>query len=102
MNNGQNANNTINVQEIVQAVVQMLDARQRVQSQARSTPFHEDGNSSVTDTSIVNWQQIKFATKLILPFAGRDYENVTRWLKRISSVARMYKLKDETITRSGY
>ncbi|XP_071571820.1 uncharacterized protein [Temnothorax nylanderi] len=98
-NSGQGMNSGVNVQEIVQAVVLVMEERQRVRSgSGGSLPATGSVTSGIeVDTSNVNWQQIKFATKLIPTFAGKDDENVIRWLERISCVARTYKFKDEVL-----
>lgn len=44
-----------------------------------------------------NWHQIKFATKLISVFEGKEEENVVKWLERISSVTRFYHFNDEVL-----
>ncbi|XP_071653044.1 uncharacterized protein, partial [Temnothorax longispinosus] len=97
--NGQGVNFALNMQEIVQAVVQVMEERQRMRDgSAGSFSTTRSVSSCIeVDTANVNWQQIKFATKLIPTFAGKDDENVIRWLERISCVARMYKFKDEVL-----
>lgn len=63
-------------------------------------PLQETGSgsgSSGTQDSNNNWSQIKFATKLIPMFSGKEAENVSKWLDRISSVARLYHLRDDVI-----
>lgn len=62
-------------------------------------PLSETGSSAPVNYggSSQNWQQIKFVTKLIPPFAGRDEDNVVRWLERIGSVARVYGIPDGSL-----
>ncbi|RLU21486.1 hypothetical protein DMN91_005859 [Ooceraea biroi] len=107
-------NTAFNVQDIVQAVVQVMEQRQRtidgarvmsqgarVMSQgARVVSQGARGGSTASADSNVSaqsWQQIKFATKLIPFFAGKEEENVVIWLERISGVARMHRINDEVI-----
>ncbi|CAL1672713.1 unnamed protein product, partial [Lasius platythorax] len=95
-------NAALNIQEIVQAVVQIMEERQRTSSgnSANTSPPGQRGESpanSDRSTTSNSWQQIKFATKLIPPFSGKEEENVVRWLERISSVARMYRLTDDVL-----
>lgn len=90
----------INMQEVVQAVVQVMEERQRVLSGPGAPPPIPRGGSAAStepSTSANNWHQIKFATKLIPTFAGKEEENVVRWLERIAGVARMYNLGDDII-----
>lgn len=95
-------NAAVNIQEIVQAVVQIMEERQRTgsgNSAMTSPPGQREESPSNRDRSTTSnsWQQIKFAAKLIPPFSGKEEENVVRWLERISSVARMYMLTDDVL-----
>lgn len=88
------------IQEIVRAVVQVLNENQH-------TPLRTEGPSQLTREASAgsanlsansnNWHQIKFATKLIPTFAGKEEENVVKWLERITSVAGLYSLSNEVI-----
>lgn len=93
--------NAENLQEIIGRAIQAYEETRARRGQAGTVIGVErpPGSASSTPVSQVsqNWQQIKFATKLIPPFAGRDEENVVQWLERISSVARMYSVPDESI-----
>lgn len=94
-----NVSSQINVQEIVQAVVQVLEKRQRSSDGTRGSPAvtGDTGSTVEINTSAINWQQLKFATKLIPVFSGKDEENVVKWLERIMCAANMYRLNDEVI-----
>lgn len=89
----------MSIQEIVQAVVQIIDERQRTSEETRRSPAisRDMGSTVEVNTSAINWQQIKFATKLIPTFPGKDEENIVKWLKRINCAARMFCLTDEII-----
>lgn len=87
----------INVQEIVRAVVQEIEVRQR-NSRGESPRDMRNGSAISSEGSTNNnWNQIKFATKLIPTFSGKTEENVVRWLERIAAVARMHHLGDDKI-----
>lgn len=91
---------TLNMQEIVDAVVRALQDRpcmeQRRIDTATSRPDTQATNSSMEthSGSNYNWGQIKFMSKLIPPFAGKEEENVTKWIERISSMARLHNISD--------
>lgn len=74
------------VQEIVQAVLQALDTNRAQQPQANThAPRQMLGQSPSPSTDsqangFQNWNQIKFATKLIPSFAGKEDENVVAWI----------------------
>lgn len=44
-----------------------------------------------------NWNQIKFTSKLIPNFAGKEEENVVTWLERIGSIGRLYQISDDVL-----
>jgi len=54
------------------------------------------GNGSQPITAN-NWSQIKFTSKLIPEFAGKEDQNVVTWLERCASIARMYQVPEETL-----
>jgi len=97
-----NSHNQINIQEIVQAVVAVVAGdggpptifrrHKRLPAASGNT-----GSTVEVNTEAINWQQLKFATKLIPTFSGRDKENILKWLERIMCAARMYRLTDEVI-----
>lgn len=92
-------NAAINVQEIVQAVVQVMDERQRTNNHVGFSSRNY-GNASPSSSDLTNstsWHQIKFATKLIPFFSGKEEENVVKWLERVAGIARMYRLSDDII-----
>lgn len=88
------------IQEIVKAMVQMLEERQKLtRDVTMATQISEEqgerplDGSTASNAGSQNWHQIKFATKLISVFKGKEEENVTKWLKRILSVARLLMTK---------
>lgn len=92
----------INIQEIVQAVVQVMESRRINQTE----PNGENGQLSRTmsgasngaqSTASHSWNQIKFTAKLIPIFAGKDDENVVKWVERCTSVARQYQIANEVL-----
>lgn len=44
-----------------------------------------------------NWNRIYFTTKLIPSFSGKDNENLVNWIDRISTIARMYQIPNESL-----
>lgn len=91
-----------NIQEIVQAVLQALDARQNQPDRENTvsaganeaSPLLRNGWHGATSQ---NWNQVKFTAKLISQFAGKEDENVITWLDRISSIGRLYQVADEVL-----
>lgn len=49
-----------------------------------------------SDNSRLNWGQIKFTSKLIPTFAGKEEENVAKWIEWIASIACLYNIGGET------
>jgi len=100
----QNSERAINVQEIVQAVVQALEASRFQSGEVRGDPERarrprtpsSSGNGSQPITAN-NWNQIKFTSKLIPEFAGKEDQNVVTWLERCVSIARIYQVPEETL-----
>lgn len=101
VSNGAVAN--IDVNEIIQSVVRILSERQNSSRSPATTNSARAIESPIspthTDQSMTNgnWHQVKCASKLLPTFAGKDDENVVRWLDRISSVARMYQFADHVV-----
>lgn len=114
---GSNANNIIevvsqtrgdqananNIQEIIQAVLQVLEANRETRRPVggRSRGRNYDPQATGENTTVTTprqWDQIKFAAKLIPPFKGKDDENVATWLDRIRNIGRMYKIAEEVLT----
>lgn len=99
----------LDIQEIVKAVVQVLEERQRVTSDVTTQALREQwkrplGGSTASANGNVgsqNWHQIKFATKSIPVFEGKEEENVAKWLERISSVARLYHFNDKVLVMTA-
>lgn len=92
----------INMQEIVQAVVQILSTKQHPSPISGATASYgsnvgELQASPYTANNIppTNWHQVKCAGKLIPSFAGKEEENVVKWLDRISHIARMYQFNED-------
>lgn len=97
--NGQpHLNSTIDLQDIVQAVVNALDQRQSSNGwTARREATVNNPLVLTVDVSAVNWKQIQLVTRLIPLFAGKEEEDVAKWIDKITSVARMYKISDEVL-----
>lgn len=86
----------LDIQEIVKAVMQVLEERQRMTSDVTMAtqasreqwegPLGRSTANADVNADSQNWHQIKFATKLIPVFEGKKEENVVKWLERISSV----------------
>lgn len=99
----QDSQSAINVQEIVQAVVQALEASRFCSGEAsgdlervqRPRILSSSGNGSQPITSN-KWSQIKFTVKLIPDFAGKENQNVVSWLEHCASIARTYQMPNET------
>ncbi|XP_011699701.1 PREDICTED: uncharacterized protein K02A2.6-like, partial [Wasmannia auropunctata] len=89
--------------DIVRAVVQALNVAQgQPVSVAPDWPSSEarpmtSPSSDSQSSGFHNWNQIKFASKLIPSFAGKEDENIIPWLERIASIARMYRISDEAL-----
>lgn len=66
---------TIDLQEIVRAVVQVMEQRQQPRGEAAGDS--SDGPIGATGDAN-SWHQIKFAMKLIPEFAGHEDENVVK------------------------
>lgn len=93
-------NTALNIDDIVRAVVQVMDAREQSRREERRLPPLERGSSatnSESSSSANKWSQIKFATKMIPIFSGKDEENIQKWIERIASVARLYNLGDDVL-----
>lgn len=89
---------TTNIQQIVDAVVQVLQRTSPSTLVARANDIDSSpsGRSSGDGAAHV-WQSVKCAEKLIPPFAGKEEENVLRWLERVTSIARTYKFTDDVL-----
>lgn len=88
---------TLNMQEIVDAVVRALQDRPCMEQRRIDTVTSRPDTQATMEThsgSNYNWGQIKFMSKLIPPFAGKEEENVTKWIERISSIARLHNISD--------
>lgn len=77
-------NAAVNIQEIVQAMVQIMEERQRTSSgnSANTSPpgqRRESPANSDRSTTSNSWQQIKFAAKLIPPFSGKKRKMCVGW-----------------------
>ncbi|XP_011690850.1 PREDICTED: uncharacterized protein LOC105451855 [Wasmannia auropunctata] len=100
---GISVENAFDLQDIVRAVVQALNVAQgQPVSVAPDWPSSEarpmtSPSSDSQSSGFHNWNQIKFASKLIPSFAGKEDENIIPWLERIASIARMYRISDEVL-----
>lgn len=90
----------MNMHEIVQSVVQIMErnrTQQFVADGGTGRISRSDLGSNFHALTSQNWSQIKFMTKLIPNFAGKENENVIRWIERCCSIARMYRIPDEIL-----
>lgn len=92
-----------NMQDIVQAVVRAMESGQaRLERSNPPSPRRDPGispaMSSGPQSSVLrNWNQIKFTSKLIPTFAGKEEENVVTWLERIGSIGRLHQITDDVL-----
>jgi len=94
------------LQQLMRTVTQAFeDFAPRTRPEARGTPPMNGlaASCSAENASVSgqNWSQIKFTTKLIPAFAGRDDENVIQWIERIGSIGRLYRVSDEVLLLSA-
>jgi hypothetical protein len=94
------------MQDIVQAVVQVMETnhtRNERQSQTED-PLSRSASSGSANSHLFtahNWGQMKFASKLIPNFVGKDDENVDRWIERCISIARIHRISEETLVTAA-
>lgn len=97
--------NNLVMQDVVRAVIEALESRSRNEHPAvnqehqRYTPNDSTprSRSEVRPNIHINWNEIKFITKLIPSFTGKDEESVERWIQRISSVGRIHHVPEEAL-----
>lgn len=92
----------VNIQQIVNAVVQVLQSQQvsRVNTEmisGSSTQAPRTRNADSGQNLTNNWNQVKFTAKLIPVFSGKEDENIITWLDRIVNVAQMYGISEEVL-----
>lgn len=61
---------------------------------ARASPTLSGSSQTSTHHK---WNQIKFTSKLIPTFAGKENENIVSWLERITSIGRLYQIMDDVL-----
>ncbi|XP_011694049.1 PREDICTED: uncharacterized protein LOC105453626 [Wasmannia auropunctata] len=100
---GISAENAFDLQDIVRAVIQALNVAQGQQvsaapdwSSSEARPMTSPSSDSQS-SGVHNWNQIKFASKLIPSFTGKEDENIISWLERIASIVGMYQVPDEVL-----
>jgi len=107
----------VQMQTVVQAVLRALEVREgpvqggaqpraraseSVREQENMLLAEQNSNLATVSTGSSqavanNWSQIKYITKLIPPFSGKDEENILNWLDRVTYVARVYNITDEVL-----
>jgi len=107
----------VQMQAVVQAVLRALELREgpvqggaqpiaraceSVRGQENVSLADQNLNLATVSTSsrhavANNWSQIKYITKLIPSFSGKDEENILNWLDRVTYVARVYNITDEVL-----
>lgn len=90
------------LQDLVRAIIQTHEeTRQARPILGMNTPQQASVASAAgSDTStntFQNWNQIKFTSRMIPPFSGREEENIVKWLERVANVARLYNVPDESL-----
>lgn len=78
------------IQHIVDAVIRTLSEQQGSRQRSEVMSLERDafsGNVEARQAPINSWNQIKFTSRLIPIFSGKEHENVITWLNRASSVA---------------